>query len=130
MAVIETGEVDLVSREHVDASPASSAEAFVVGIAIADPDPDTVVVSLSDTPAGVLVVNDVHDVGWIAEVDGQPAEVQRVNALVRGVRVPEGAREVVLRFAPQDGRSTRTLWVLGWLLALLGLAVPERKRST
>jgi hypothetical protein len=130
MAVIETGEGDLVSREHVDASPASSAEAFVVGIAIADPDPDTVVVSLSDTPAGVLVVNDVHDVGWIAEVDGQPAEVQRVNALVRGVRVPEGAREVVLRFAPQDGRSTRTLWVLGWLLALLGLAVPERKRST
>jgi hypothetical protein len=73
MAVIETGEGNLASREHVHASPASSAQAIVVGIAIADP--DTVVVSLSNTPAGVLVVNDVHDVGWIAEVDGQPAGV-------------------------------------------------------
>jgi uncharacterized membrane protein YfhO len=118
-----------MTRERMDASPPSG-PAIVEGIAIEDPDSDTVVVSLSQTPAGVLVLNDVHDIGWLAEVDGRPAEVLRVNALVRGVRVPEGAREVVLRFAPQDGSSTRTMWALGWLLALVGLAVPQRKRST
>jgi hypothetical protein len=129
VAVIETAEGDLMTRERMDASPPSG-PAIVEGIAIEDPDSDTVVVSLSQTPAGVLVLNDVHDIGWLAEVDGRPAEVLRVNALVRGVRVPEGAREVVLRFAPQDGSSTRTMWALGWLLALVGLAVPQRKRST
>jgi hypothetical protein len=97
-------------------------------VRVEDPDADTVVVTLAGTPAGVLVVNDVYDVGWGAEVDGRPADVRRVNALVRGVNVPRGAREVVLRFAPADGLTTRALWAIGWLLALLGLAIPRAAR--
>jgi hypothetical protein len=93
---------------------------------VTDPDPDTVVVSLGAAPGGVLVLNDVFDDGWTADVDGAPAEVLRVNALVRGVRIDAGAHDVVFRFEPQDGRITRVLWAIGWLLALLGLAIPSR----
>ncbi len=96
---------------------------------VEDPDDDTVVITLDDAPAGVLVSNDVYDVGWVAEVDGQPVEVVRVNALVRGVSIPTGAREVTFRFAPRDGRATRALWALGWLLGLMALAAPIRRRA-
>jgi hypothetical protein len=34
----------------------------------------------------------------------------------------------VLRFAPADGLTTRALWAIGWLLALLGLAIPRAAR--
>ncbi|MFN7701943.1 MAG: hypothetical protein ACK6CU_02705 [Deltaproteobacteria bacterium] len=127
IAVIETT-LAAASRAHEE----ESTEPLLgpARVRVEDPDADTVVVTLAGTPAGVLVVNDVYDVGWGAEVDGRPADVRRVNALVRGVNVPRGAREVVLRFAPADGLTTRALWAIGWLLALLGLAIPFAARRS
>jgi len=48
----------------------------------------------------LLVLADAWYPGWRARVDGAEAPVLRVNGLFRGVRVPAGARRVVLRFEP------------------------------
>ena len=50
---------------------------------------------------GLFVVKDSYFPGWRATVNGQPAEVIRVNGLVRGVVVPAaGQYEVTMAYRP------------------------------
>ncbi|MBI9020963.1 MAG: hypothetical protein JEZ10_06895 [Verrucomicrobia bacterium] len=53
----------------------------------------------SDAPA-TLRIAEKWDADWKAEVDGAPAEVQRVDYLCQGVAIPAGAHDVELRYAP------------------------------
>ena len=41
------------------------------------------------------------DKGWYATIDGQPAELFRVNYLLRGLVIPEGEHDVRVYFAPR-----------------------------
>lgn len=128
MAVVEgTGEAGTPS-EHVS-EEAGRRPPESPGATVSARGPDEVSVELEVSETGILVLNDVYDVGWMATVDGAEREVVRVNALVRGVRVEPGERTVVFRFAPLDGRVTRGLWALGWALSLLCLAWPARRRT-
>jgi hypothetical protein len=45
-------------------------------------------------------VHDTYYPGWLAEVDGRPASIQRAFVLFRGVEVPAGTHRVTFRFAP------------------------------
>ena len=62
----------------------------------------------------LLVLTDVHYPGWKATVDGEPAEIERVNYLMRGVVVPPGSHEVEFRYEPLS-------WTTGWIVSLLAL---------
>lgn len=80
--------------------------------------------------ACLVVLTDLHFVGWNAEVDGLPAVIHRVNGLFRGVRVSAGTHEVVYRYKPVSARvgaviSVATLAGLGlggglWLFVRTG----------
>ncbi|CAA9502434.1 MAG: hypothetical protein AVDCRST_MAG30-1992 [uncultured Solirubrobacteraceae bacterium] len=90
---------------------------------------DAVEVGVSAERAGLLVLSDAYAPGWKAEVDGRPAKVERVNYVMRGVRVPAGTSDVRFTYEPLS-------WRIGWivsLLTLLGLAAvalwPARHRS-
>jgi hypothetical protein len=63
--------------------------------------PQQVEVETEMTAPGLLVLSDTHYPGWRVSVDGAPARLMRVNHTLRGVFLPEGAHEVVFRFAPQ-----------------------------
>jgi hypothetical protein len=119
IAVVET------ERTHLPRQRMASVDA----IPIDAPSDDTLTLHLRAPTAGIVVVNDTWDEGWTAEIDGAPADVLRVNALVRGVRVPAGTHGLVLRFAPWDGRATRVLWALGLLLVMLAIALEARPRA-
>lgn len=74
----------------------------------------------------LLVVSEVYyDAGWHANVDGAPAEIHRVNYLLRGIRVPAGAHELVLRFDPPSIRAGLFVNVgaYGLILVLLGASL-------
>ncbi len=48
----------------------------------------------------LLVVSENWDSGWIAELDGAPAEVLRVNHAMRGVLIPAGGHTVRFDYRP------------------------------
>lgn len=49
---------------------------------------------------GVVVFSEVYYPGWTATIDGNSAELGRVNYILRGLRVPEGKHKIKLDFHP------------------------------
>jgi hypothetical protein len=64
----------------------------------------------------LLVLTDVDYPGWKAWVDGRPADVKRVDYLLRGVALTPGTHTVEFRYEPGS-------WRAGWILTLLSLVV-------
>jgi hypothetical protein len=65
---------------------------------------NTEVVVEADSPAGGWVVlNDLWQPWWFAEVDGKAAELLRANVLFRAVAVPAGRHVVRFTFRPLAG---------------------------
>jgi hypothetical protein len=75
---------------------------------------ERVVVRTEDERPSLMVLTDVHYPGWKATVDGEPAEIERVDYLLRGVMVPAGAHTVEFTYEPVS-------WRVGWIISLLGL---------
>ena len=48
----------------------------------------------------LLVLSEIYYPGWRAAVNGQAAEIQKVNGAMRGIVVPAGASHVTLEFTP------------------------------
>jgi hypothetical protein len=102
-------------------APFSPAEAKVIAYR-----PEEVAIEVDAAQDGYLLLMDVYYPGWIAEVDGVPAPIERANYLFRGVFVDSGKHSVVFRFAPRSFQIgvEITLASLGVISAtLFGLAV-------
>jgi hypothetical protein len=64
--------------------------------------------------SSLLVLTDVHYPGWKASVDGRPAKIERVDYLLRGVRVAPGRHRIEFRYEPVS-------WRLGWIVSTIAL---------
>lgn len=64
---------------------------------------------------GLLVLTDTYFPGWVAEVNGRKVDVVRVNGLVRGVFLEEGASAVRFYYRPRA-------FYFGCLIGGIGLA--------
>ena len=74
-------------------------------------------VQISATQAGWLVLSEGYYPGWLATVDGTPANVYRADAVLRAVAVPAGKHRIEMTFLPIS-------FVVGAIisgLALIGL---------
>lgn len=87
----------------------------------------------TDAPR-LLVASEVHyPAGWTATIDDEPAEIHRVNYLLRGVHVPAGDHTVRMRFDPPVHTAGvwisagSTLLVYGGVLVLLGFPYARRR---
>jgi hypothetical protein len=75
----------------------------------------------------LLVLTDNWYPGWKATVDGKSAPVERVDYLIRGVRVPAGAHTVEFSFEPSSWVWARVLSVLGLLAIVAAAAIGWRR---
>jgi hypothetical protein len=102
-------------------------------VPLADYHPNDLRATFEAPGAGVFVVKDSVFPGWQATVNGQPAEIIRVNGLVRGVVVPAaGQYEVTMSYHPAsfvDGVRIGTA-ALVLLLMLLGWEAVRFKRAS
>jgi hypothetical protein len=64
----------------------------------------TEIVLETDSPdGGHVVLNDVWQPWWVAEIDGRPAPLVRANVIFRAVEVPAGRHRVRMAFRPFAG---------------------------
>ncbi len=86
---------------------------------------------------GTAVFSEVYfPWGWHAAIDGQPAEIARVNYLLRGMRIPAGTHEIEMKFDPKSIHVTTAIAYAAIALTYLGLIVaiamalmPKRKEE-
>jgi len=108
----------VASAQNVQALPAPSSVTASVGSYA----PGKVDINLSaPAPSGsALVVSENYYPGWLATVDGKPANIGRADYTMIGVELPQGARSVSLRFTSPSYERGK---VITWLAILLGLVM-------
>ena len=72
-------------------------------------EPNSLTYTINSAKGGVVVFSEIYYPGWTATIDGQPAELGRVNYILRALNVKAGKHEVVLDFHPSSISTTETI---------------------
>lgn len=83
-------------------------------------------VSIRGSSGGWLVVREAWYPGWHASVDGEPADVLRVDHAFRAVPIPGGDVEVEFVYRPDSFRHGVWISLFSLVLALTSLGLPRR----
>ena len=87
-------------------------------------EPNLLKYSVNSARGGILVFSEIYYPGWEATIDGQPAQLGRVNYVLRALKVGPGQHQVELSFFPKSVDRTETIaYVSLVILALLIVAV-------
>ncbi|MBR5655881.1 MAG: YfhO family protein [Prevotella sp.] len=68
---------------------------------------------------GVVVFSEIYYPGWTATIDGEPAELGRVNYILRALNVKPGNHKVVLSFFPKSLDRTESVAYISYAVLLL-----------
>lgn len=118
LAAMRGGAVDFSATAVIERAPPALAQTragAVEAAAFNVYDADTIRLRASADGAAMVVLSEIYDPGWKATVDGKRVDVFQVDHVLRGIPVPAGDSEIVLRFDPAPLRY-------GVLLTMIGLA--------
>ncbi|MBK8166509.1 MAG: hypothetical protein IPK64_11195 [bacterium] len=122
---IQDGQVDVASVVHLDRAPQPApvpATGPLPVPAFVEDGLDRVVLRTAAATPAVLVLADMAAPGWIATVDGSPAELLTADLVLRAVALPAGEHTVEFRYRDGSFRRGLTLTVIG-AVATLALVV-------
>ena len=95
--------------------------------------PNNLTYEVKSNKGGVIVFSEIYYPGWTATIDGQPAELGRVNYILRALNVKAGSHKVVLDFHPASVKKTETVAYVAYavlaLLIILGVVTTWRKEK-
>ncbi|MBN2548592.1 MAG: YfhO family protein [Anaerolineales bacterium] len=120
--LVLSGQVDfeqMVVIEAAQPEPSSPCEQGLVKAgeaALVSEGPNQVVIQVRTERARWLVLSDTWYPGWRAWLDGERVDILPADYLFRGLEIPAGEHQVVLRYQPLS------FW-LGLAISLIGLAV-------
>ncbi len=122
----------LVERGAINLPCEGKSPAKPLALQVNDLSPTVVEIATNDLPEGLVVLNDQFFKSWSAYADGRPADVLRVNSVMRGVIIPTGTK--ILRFSYEPKLAIPLMISLFSLIAasivsviLSGMAPVERK---
>ena len=75
---------------------------------------------------GILVLSESFFPGWVASVDGAPAEILRADYVLRGIALAAGSHRVRFEYRPGSVRVGAGLTLLG-VCSVLGLVWSDRR---
>ena len=84
-------------------------------------EPNNLQYTVNSKNGGVVVFSEIYYPGWTATIDGQPAELGRVNYILRAVSVKPGKHTVVLDFHPTSISTTETIAYIAIVILLLAI---------
>lgn len=71
---------------------------------------------------GLAVFSEVYyPYGWKCTIDGRPADIYRVNYMLRAINIPSGQHEIVMIFEPDSVKKGNTLALICFALFVLVL---------
>lgn len=80
--------------------------------------------------AALLVVSEIYYPGWVAEVDGQPADIQQTNYLLRGVFLDPGKHRIVMRYTAPAAKQGLLVSLFSLITLCVLLVFLSRRRQT
>lgn len=94
--------------------------------------PNDLKYTVESAKGGLVVFSEIYYSGWTVTIDGKPAELGRVNYVLRALKVPAGKHEVQMTFRPASITTTNTIAYVALLLvvALFAIAVWRNCRKT
>ena len=82
---------------------------------------------------GLAVFSEIYyPLGWEAYIDGEPAEIYRVNYTLRAMKIPAGKHEVMMVFKPTSYKVGQGISLAGSILFVLfagGMVYIYRKQT-
>lgn len=82
--------------------------------------PNKLIYQVENKKDGFLVfAENYYYKGWIATIDGQESDILSVNYALRGLKVPAGNHEIVMKFEPQVVRTGGMIMLSSSVLLLL-----------
>jgi uncharacterized membrane protein YfhO len=95
-------------------------------------EPNHLTYNVKSGKGGVVVFSEIYYPGWTATVDGHPADLGRVDYVLRALQVAPGTHQVELMFYPKSINTTETIAYMAYavlLIAILLIAYFEWKKS-
>ena len=85
-----------------------------------------------NSPPATAVFSDVYfPWGWKATIDGNPAELARVNYVLRALQIPAGEHEITMQFDPDSlhatGHVAYACVTIIYLLIIAAVAISTRR---
>jgi uncharacterized membrane protein YfhO len=92
----------------------------------------------TDKPGTIVFSEIYYPYGWKASIDGQPADIYRVNYALRAINVPAGKHTIHMEFDPDSVKKGETsamaciIIMYATILLIIGIGVYRilRKRKT
>lgn len=122
--------------EPLDMAPAPVDSVSMANVRMQSWSLHEIVLDVATDAPRLLVLSEIYyPAGWEAAVGGEEASIVQVDHMLRGVPVPAGAHEVVLRFDPPRHRigvavgAGSTVLTYGGVVLLLALGWRRRRRQ-
>jgi len=82
-------------------------------------EPNQLTYEVNSVKGGVVVFSEIYYPGWTATIDGEEAELGRVDYVLRALQVKPGKHQVVLSFFPKSIDRTETVAYVAYVVLLL-----------
>jgi hypothetical protein len=129
IAKFDLRKIAIISEEFrgaVQTEGMADAPAFEDEIRLTNYTPNKLTYECSVSTDRVAVFSEIwYPAGWIATIDGKPAEIFRANYTLRALKVPAGSKVIEMEFRPDSyyKGATYSRIASGFLLILLALGV-------
>ncbi|MHC5540476.1 hypothetical protein ACYOEI_19820, partial [Singulisphaera rosea] len=89
-----------------------------------------IILSCKNENISDIIIREIFAPGWYAEVDGRRISVEEYLGAFMSIRVPAGARRLLLRYDPPEVRIALATSISALFLAVFALTVSRPFRST
>lgn len=135
VAYVDNADSEMAFLDSIDARHVAVADkkfAAVLGKATTHVAGDTIVLTeykpnklsfkAHSQNGGVAVFSEIYfPWGWKATIDDKPAEIGRVNYVLRAMQVPAGNHSIVMTYDPDEVHQTETAAIVAILIIFLGI---------